>query len=85
MQVTAIVALTRITMLSVTIWMVLCYLQASQKSAFYILLDSDSNFVVVDSGNNRIRKITVATSMVSTIAGDDAISYNDREEVGGWG
>ncbi len=34
------------------------------------------NIYIVDLGNNRIRKVTVSTGVISTIAGTGAATYN---------
>ena len=34
------------------------------------------NVYIADAGNNRIRKVTVSTGIISTIAGTDAGSYS---------
>ena len=39
-------------------------------------VDSSGNVYIVDHNNNRIRKITVSTGIISTIAGTGSSTYN---------
>jgi len=43
---------------------------------FLSVTDSNNNVYFSDSGNNRIRKITVATGIITTIAGTGTAGYN---------
>jgi hypothetical protein len=49
---------------------------ATLNSAFGIVLDSIGNVYFSDSGNNRVRKITVLTGIISTYAGTGSGSYS---------
>ena len=41
-----------------------------------IALDASGNFYIADMSNNRIRKVTVATGIISTVAGNDNEAYS---------
>ena len=43
---------------------------------FNILLSNIGNVYIVDTNNNRIRKVTVSTGIITTIAGTGASSYS---------
>ncbi|CAB4745805.1 MAG: LPXTG cell wall anchor domain-containing protein [Actinobacteria bacterium] len=40
-----------------------------------VAIDTAGNLYIVDSGNNRIRKVTAATGIITTIAGDGTASH----------
>jgi uncharacterized protein (TIGR03437 family) len=42
---------------------------AQLNAPFNVSVDKDDNLIICDSGNNRIRKVTAATGVISTIAG----------------
>jgi uncharacterized protein (TIGR03437 family) len=46
-----------------------------------IAVDSAGNLYIADYGNNRIRKVTVATGVISTVAGNGAKTFNG--DIGG--
>ncbi len=39
-------------------------------------LDATGNVYIVDTSNNRVRKVTVSTGVITTIAGNGALSYS---------
>ncbi len=53
--------------------------QATSAAIFFpqgLNLDSSGNVYIADSGNNRIRKVTVSTGIITTIAGTGTGSYS---------
>ena len=49
---------------------------ASLNSPIGLALDSSGNLYVADWGNHRIRKVTAATGLISTVAGTGTAGYN---------
>ena len=41
-----------------------------------IAFDADGNFYIADDGNSRIRKVTVATGIITTVAGNGTFGYS---------
>ena len=41
-----------------------------------IAVDSSGNLYIADTNNNRIRKVTISTGIISTFVGTGATSYN---------
>jgi hypothetical protein len=52
------------------------YANARFNSPSTIAIDTLTNIYVADTGNDKIRKITVSTSLVSTIVGTSSAGYN---------
>jgi len=50
--------------------------RAELNSPWGVAVDSSGNLYIADSGNNRIRKVTVSTGLISTVAGTGAAGYN---------
>jgi sugar lactone lactonase YvrE len=48
---------------------------ATLKGPYAVALDTSGNIYIADSGNNRIRKVTVSTGVISTVAGDGNERY----------
>jgi hypothetical protein len=42
----------------------------------HVVLDSVGNLIIADPGNNRVRKVTVATGIITTIAGNGTAGYS---------
>jgi hypothetical protein len=40
-----------------------------------VALDSAGNLYIADAGNSRVRKVTVATGIITTIAGTGTAGY----------
>ncbi len=53
-------------------------LATSLNLPYGLALDADGNLFIADSSNNRVRKLTVATGIVTTVAGDGTFHYSDR-------
>jgi sugar lactone lactonase YvrE len=49
---------------------------AQLSEPFGVAVDGSGNIYIVDTGNNRIRKITAATGFISTIAGSDTATFS---------
>ena len=49
---------------------------SSLYSPFGVAVDSARNLYIADSSNNRIRKVTAATGIITTVAGNGAGTYN---------
>jgi sugar lactone lactonase YvrE len=49
---------------------------ATLSSPVGVALDGSGNFYIADSSNNRIRKVTAATGVITTVAGTGAQGYN---------
>jgi sugar lactone lactonase YvrE len=49
---------------------------AQLNSPFGIALDASGNIYICDQSNNRLRKVTISTGMISTIAGDGLGGYS---------
>jgi len=49
---------------------------ASIKQPIGVAVDSSGNVYIADTGNHRIRKVTVSTGLISTIAGTGTCGYN---------
>ncbi len=41
-----------------------------------VAFDVDGNFYIADDGNNRIRKVTVSTGIITTVAGNGVLGYS---------
>ncbi|MEI6123508.1 MAG: T9SS type A sorting domain-containing protein [Bacteroidota bacterium] len=41
-----------------------------------VAFDTDGNFYIADDGNNRIRKVTIATGIITTVAGNGVNGYS---------
>jgi uncharacterized protein (TIGR03437 family) len=50
--------------------------QASFNGAFGIAVDSSGNIYIADTGNNVIRKVTAATGIITTVAGNGHAGYS---------
>src|SRR3984893_10596563 len=42
----------------------------------HVVLDSVGNLIIADPGNNRVRKVTVATGIITTVAGNGTGAYS---------
>ena len=42
----------------------------------HVVLDSAGNLIIADPGNNRVRKVTAATGIITTIAGNGTAGYS---------
>jgi trimeric autotransporter adhesin len=42
----------------------------------HVVLDSVGNLIIADGGNNRVRKVTVATGIITTVAGNGTGAYS---------
>ena len=42
----------------------------------YVVVDSVGNLIIADPGNNRVRKVTVATGIITTVAGNGTAGYS---------
>jgi hypothetical protein len=40
-----------------------------------VAFDADGNYYIADDGNNRIRKVTIATGIITTVAGNGTLGY----------
>ncbi len=49
---------------------------ARLSSPFGVALDSSGNLLIADTGNNRIRKITATTGIITTLAGNGSLGYS---------
>ena len=49
---------------------------ASLSHPFAVAFDSTGNVYIADRSNHRIRKVTVSTGVISTVAGTGTSSYN---------
>ncbi len=49
---------------------------ATLNGPYSVVLDSSGNLYIADRSNNRIRKVTVSTGIISTIAGTGSASYS---------
>jgi len=56
---------------------------ASLNSPISIAMDSAGNFHIGDGGNNRIRKVSAVTGIITTMAGSGAAGYADGSGGGG--
>src|SRR5262249_60313375 len=48
---------------------------AQLNGPFNVSVDKDGNLIICDTGNNRIRKVTVADGKISTIAGNGSTGF----------
>src|SRR5208283_6172706 len=49
-----------------------------------VALDSTGNLYIADSGNQRVREVTVATGIITTIAGNGYENYGCPSNYGGY-
>ena len=49
---------------------------AALNSPFGLAIDEDDNLYIADSGNNRIRKVDLATGIITTVAGSGSPSFD---------
>jgi sugar lactone lactonase YvrE len=49
---------------------------AQLKSPYGVAVDASGNIYIADTGNNRIRKVTKSTGIITTVAGDGVMRYS---------
>jgi sugar lactone lactonase YvrE len=55
--------------------------KASLNQPTGLVFDSQGNFFIADSGNNRIRKVTLSTGIINTIAGNGAAGFSGDNQL----
>jgi N-acetylneuraminic acid mutarotase len=55
---------------------------AELNSPFGVAVDASGNIYIVDSGNNRIRKVTASTGIITTVAGNGTAGYSGDSGAG---
>ena len=51
---------------------------AQLSQPYGVALDSAGNIYIGDAGNNRVRKVTISTGLISTVAGNGTCGYQRR-------